>query len=163
MGVLTSRYGRNEGEVTATTWNGLCSTILPDGDWRWVLSACSRCNGRHAHSLIDGALDRSDTGEYLSTQIEEFLFGHPSVADVQVFGVPDSHYGEELCAWIRLRPGVSVTEDDIRGFCRGRGVAGSGMAAYRCGRRRFVSGWASTAIRPICVIQTAFAGASGGG
>jgi len=36
-------------------------------------------------------------------EVEEFLFGHPAVADVQVFGIPDPYYGEELCAWIRLK------------------------------------------------------------
>ncbi len=53
-------------------------------------------------------------------EIEDFLFGHPAVADVQVFGVPDARYGEELCAWIRLRPGTAATEEEIRGFCRDR-------------------------------------------
>jgi fatty-acyl-CoA synthase len=53
-------------------------------------------------------------------EVEEFLFKHPAVADVQVFGVPDARYGEELCAWIRLRPGVGATEEEIRGFCRDR-------------------------------------------
>ena len=53
-------------------------------------------------------------------EIEEFLFRHPTVADVQVFGVPDARYGEELCAWIRLKPGANATEEEIRAFCRGQ-------------------------------------------
>src|SRR5204863_2368747 len=53
-------------------------------------------------------------------EIEEFLHTHPSVQDVQVFGVPDAKYGEELCAWIRLRDGGSATADGIRDFCRGQ-------------------------------------------
>ncbi len=51
-------------------------------------------------------------------EVEEFLFRHPKVAAVQVFGVPDTKYGEELCAWIIARPGQSCTEDEIRDFCR---------------------------------------------
>lgn len=50
-------------------------------------------------------------------EVEEFLFRHPAVADVQVFGVPDERYGEELCAWIRLKPDTSATEEDVRAFC----------------------------------------------
>jgi fatty-acyl-CoA synthase len=53
-------------------------------------------------------------------EIEEFLYRHPKVAEVQVFGVPDARYGEELCAWIVLHPGETATEEDIRGFCRGQ-------------------------------------------
>ncbi|MDF3834611.1 AMP-binding protein [Cupriavidus basilensis] len=51
-------------------------------------------------------------------EIEEFLFRHPKVQAVQVFGVPDHKYGEEVCAWIVLKPGETATEDDIRAFCR---------------------------------------------
>ncbi|SOY43573.1 AMP-binding protein [Cupriavidus taiwanensis] len=51
-------------------------------------------------------------------EIEEFLFRHPKVQAVQVFGVPDPRYGEEVCAWIVLKPGESATEDEIRAFCR---------------------------------------------
>ena len=53
-------------------------------------------------------------------EIEEFLYGHPAVQEVQVFGVPDEKYGEELCAWIQLRSGVAKDEESIREFCRER-------------------------------------------
>jgi fatty-acyl-CoA synthase len=53
-------------------------------------------------------------------EIEEFLYTHPAVADVQVIGVPDERYGEELMAWIVRRPGAELTEDAIREFCRSR-------------------------------------------
>src|SRR5207244_1783436 len=52
-------------------------------------------------------------------EVEEFLHTHPDVTDVQVVGVPDVRYGEELIAWIVLREGVELEEEDIRSFCRG--------------------------------------------
>jgi len=53
-------------------------------------------------------------------EIEEFLYRHPKVQDVQIFGVADPRYGEELCAWIRIRPGESLTEQEVRAFCEGQ-------------------------------------------
>lgn len=53
-------------------------------------------------------------------EIEEFLYTHPDIADVQVIGVPDARYGEEVMAWIRIRPGASVSTESVREFCRGR-------------------------------------------
>ncbi len=66
-------------------------------------------------------------------EIEEFLYRHPHIQDVQVFGVPDPKFGEELCAWIKLRTGAALTEDDVRDFCRNQ------IAHYKVPRHiRFV-------------------------
>jgi fatty-acyl-CoA synthase len=54
-------------------------------------------------------------------EVEEFLYTHPDIADVQVIGVPDAKYGEELMAWIMMRPGTTpLTADDVRAFCAGK-------------------------------------------
>ena len=53
-------------------------------------------------------------------EIEEFLYTHPQIADVQVIGVPDERFGEEVMAWVMLRPDAAATPDEIRDYCRGR-------------------------------------------
>src|SRR5206468_4128682 len=53
-------------------------------------------------------------------EIEEFLFTHPKIADVAIVGLPDAKVGEAVLAWIRLKAGVTATEDEIREFCGGK-------------------------------------------
>ena len=81
-----------------------------------VIDAQGYCNivGRIKDMVIRG-------GENLyPREIEEFLYRHPKIQDVQIFGVADHRYGEELCAWIRTRTGETLTADEIRGFCQGQ-------------------------------------------
>ena len=67
-------------------------------------------------------------------EVEEFLFRHPKVAQVQVFGVPDARYGEEIACWVVLKPGQDCTEQEIRDFCRDQ------IAHYKVPRHvRFVA------------------------
>ncbi|MGI9205792.1 MAG: AMP-binding protein [Woeseiaceae bacterium] len=51
-------------------------------------------------------------------EVEEFLYTHPAIEEVQVFGVPDPKMGEEVCAWIQLASGESLSEDEVKAFCR---------------------------------------------
>ena len=53
-------------------------------------------------------------------EIEEFLYAHPKIQEVQVIGVPDAKYGEQVCAWIQLAEGVEATEEEIVEYCRGK-------------------------------------------
>jgi fatty-acyl-CoA synthase len=53
-------------------------------------------------------------------EVEEFLYTHPKVAAAQVFGVPDPKYGEDICAWLVLKPGESSSLEEIRAFCQGQ-------------------------------------------
>jgi fatty-acyl-CoA synthase len=72
-------------------------------------------------------------------EIEEFLYSHPKVQDVQVIGVPDAKFGEEVMAWVRLREGHTATGEEIREYCRGK------IAHYKIPRYvKFVDGFPMT-------------------
>jgi len=73
-----------------------------------------RITGRLKEMIIRG-------GEKIfPREIEDYLFTHPKVAEVAVFGVPDEFFGEQVAAWIQLHSGETATEDEIRGFCKGK-------------------------------------------
>jgi fatty-acyl-CoA synthase len=72
-------------------------------------------------------------------EIEEFLYTHPAVSDAQVIGVPSKIYGEEVMAWIVLKPGAACTADELRAHCDGR------IARYKVPRHwKFVDGFPMT-------------------
>jgi fatty-acyl-CoA synthase len=79
-----------------------------------TIDADGYCNivGRVKDMLIRG-------GENVfPREIEELLYRHPKVSEAQVFGVPDPRLGEDVCAWIVLKPGMTATEDEVKEFCR---------------------------------------------
>lgn len=99
---------KTRGAVNASGW-------MHTGDMA-VIDDEGYCNivGRIKDMIIRG-------GENIyPREVEEYLFRHPKVQDVQVVGLPDKKYGEELCAWIILRQGERATEADIRDFCNGQ-------------------------------------------
>jgi fatty-acyl-CoA synthase len=72
-------------------------------------------------------------------EVEEFLYTHPAIKDVQVIGVPDERFGEELCAWVILNDGAEATEQQIKDYCKGQ------IAHYKIPRYvLFVDGWPMT-------------------
>ena len=103
-------------------WNGPAETAEAIDDEGWMhtgdiatLDGDSYCRivGRIKDMVIRG-------GENIyPREIEEFLLTLGSIADVQVVGIPDERYGEELCAWIMLRAGAELDEEGLRSFCRG--------------------------------------------
>jgi fatty-acyl-CoA synthase len=119
---------RTREAIDASGWmhTGDLATIDADG---W-------CNivGRVKDMLIRG-------GENVfPAEVEDFLYTHPKVQSVQVFGVPDARLGEEVCAWIVPKPGEKPTADEIRGFCQGR------IAHFKVPRHvRFVEAFPLTA------------------
>jgi fatty-acyl-CoA synthase len=118
---------KTEGAIDAEGWmhSGDLATIDDDG----------YCNivGRLKDMVIRG-------GENVyPREVEEFLFRHPKIEDVQIVGVPDPKYGEELCAWIKLRTGERAEAEEIQGFCRGQ------IAHYKIPRYiRFVDSFPMT-------------------
>ena len=72
-------------------------------------------------------------------EVEEFLYSYPAVSDVQVIGVPDEKYGEEIMAWVKLRPGAQATSEELAAYCRGK------IASYKIPRYwKFVDGFPMT-------------------
>ena len=99
---------RTEESIDTEGWmhSGDLATMDPDGYVNIV--------GRIKDMIIRG-------GENIyPREIEEYLYGHPAIEDVQVIGVPDVKYGEQVMAWVKLREGADATAEDIRAFCRGR-------------------------------------------
>ena len=112
-GYLVMKGYDDEPEATARAidrqgWlhTGDLATMRPDGYFN--------ITGRSRDMIIRG-------GENIyPREIEEFLYTHPGIAEVQIVGVPDLKLGEAVLAWIRLRAGETATEDEIRGFCNGK-------------------------------------------
>jgi len=108
-GVMKGYYNKPRETADAITPDGWLHTgdlavQMPDGYYR--------ITGRIKDMIIRG-------GENIyPREIEEFLYTHPHIADVQVVGLPDRKFVEETCAWIRLKPGMSLTEDDVKRYCR---------------------------------------------
>src|SRR5580700_7736625 len=97
---------------------GTALVIQPDG---WLKTGdlgvmredgCLHLTGRSRDVIIRG-------GENIyPREVEEFLYTHPKVSEVQVVGLPNARLGEIVCAWVRLRPGASASEDELRDWCR---------------------------------------------
>ena len=123
-------------------WNDSEATDAAIDGARWMHSgdlAVMREDGRvNIVGRLKDMLIRGGENIY-PREIEEFLHTHPKVSEVQVIGVPDKKYGEEVCAWIRLRQGRTATEDEIRDFCRGQ------IATFKIPRHiRFVTDFPMT-------------------
>jgi fatty-acyl-CoA synthase len=104
-------------------WNDDASTAAAIDEARWMHTGDLAVMSDEGYVAITGRIKdliiRGGENIY-PREIEEFLHTHEKISDVQVIGVPDQKYGEEVCAWIRLRDGVTATEDEFREFCRGQ-------------------------------------------
>ena len=123
-------------------WDDLEKTAEAIDDDGWMHSGDIATIDEHGYCNIVGRIKdmviRGGENIY-PREIEEFLYSHPAVQEVQVFGVPDDKYGEEVCAWIQLRAGATEDEGAIRDYCRDR------IAHYKVPRHiRFVEAFPMT-------------------
>ncbi|MQF86145.1 MAG: AMP-binding protein [SAR202 cluster bacterium] len=104
-------------------WNNLDATSEAIDQARWMHTgdlAVMRDDGYvNIVGRIKDMIIRGGENIY-PREVEEFLYTHPCISDVQVIGVPDAKYGEEVCAWIILKEAQTPTDEDIRNFCRGK-------------------------------------------
>ncbi len=110
-GVMLGYYGNPEATaaaIDADCWlhTGDLAIRRPDGAYK--------ITGRMKDMVIRG-------GENIyPREVEEFLFTHPAIEQSAVVGLPDAKYGEELCAWVKLKAGYSLTEDEVRANCKAK-------------------------------------------
>jgi fatty-acyl-CoA synthase len=104
-------------------WNNAVATVDAIDAARWMHTgdlAIMRADGTvNISGRIKDMIIRGGENIY-PREVEEFLYTHPAVREVQVIGVPDARYGEEVCAWITLREGQQATIEELRDFCRGQ-------------------------------------------
>ncbi|WP_366141194.1 AMP-binding protein [uncultured Tateyamaria sp.] len=104
-------------------WNDPEKTASAIDEARWIASGDIAVVDDEGYFQIVGRIkDMLIRGgeNIFPREIEDFLYTHPAIEQVEVIGAPDEKYGEEVCAWIKLREGHSLTEEDIRAFCKGQ-------------------------------------------
>ena len=104
-------------------WNDPERTAKAIDEARWIASGDIAVVDEAGYFQIVGRIkDMLIRGgeNIFPREIEEFLYTHPKIEEAEVFGVPDPKYGEEVCAWVKLREGESATPDEIRAFCEGK-------------------------------------------
>jgi len=104
-------------------WNNPAATSASIDSARWMHTGDLATMDAEGYLKIVGRIKdliiRGGENVY-PREIEEFLYTHPGITDVQVIGVPDVRYGEEIVAWVKLKPGIQATAEDIQAFCRGQ-------------------------------------------
>ncbi len=112
-------------------WNNEEATRQAIDDARWMHTGDLAIMGDDGYINIVGRIKdmiiRGGENIY-PREVEEFLYSHPDVADVQVIGIPSEKYGEEVMAWIKLREGASVSGDELVAWCKGK------IASYKIPR-----------------------------
>ena len=123
-------------------WNNDEATRLAIDAGRWMHTGdLATMDGEGYVNIVGRIKDMIIRGgeNIYPREVEEFLYGHPDVADVQVIGVPSKRYGEEVMAWVKLREGATATGDELASWCRGK------VATYKIPRHwKFVDSFPMT-------------------
>jgi fatty-acyl-CoA synthase len=123
-------------------WNDPKSTREAIDDGRWMHTGDLATMDEQGYVKIVGRIKDMVLrgGENIfPREVEEFLYTVPGISDVQVIGVPDAKYGEELMAWVKPKPGATLTGEEIRAYCKGK------IATYKIPRYyKFVDGFPMT-------------------
>ncbi|MEX1158743.1 MAG: AMP-binding protein [Thermomicrobiales bacterium] len=104
-------------------WNDAAATAGAINDGRWMHTGDLAVMDDEGYvNIVGRAKDMIIRGgeNIYPREIEEFLYGHPKIRDVQVIGVPDEQYGEQVMAWVILRPGQGATVEELREYCDGK-------------------------------------------
>lgn len=123
-------------------WNNVEATVGAIDAARWMHTGDLATMDKDGYINIVGRIKdmiiRGGENVY-PREIEEYLYTHPKISDVQVIGVPDQKYGEEIMAWIKVKPGEQVTEEELKEYCKGQ------IAHYKIPRYiKFVDGFPMT-------------------
>jgi len=104
-------------------WNDAERTVKAIDEARWIASGDIAVVDDEGYFQIVGRIkDMLIRGgeNIFPREIEDYLYTNPKIEQVEVIGVPDAKYGEEVCAWVKLREGEQTTADEIRAFCKGK-------------------------------------------
>jgi len=104
-------------------WNNLDATTEAIDQARWMHTGDLATMDQEGYINIVGRIKdmiiRGGENVY-PREIEEFLYTHPKISEVQVIGIPDPKYGEEIMAWVKVKPGEQITEEEMREYCKGQ-------------------------------------------
>jgi fatty-acyl-CoA synthase len=104
-------------------WNNPEATATAIDEARWMHTGDMATMDEEGYVNIVGRIKdmiiRGGENVY-PREIEEFLYAHPKISEVQVIGVPDPKYGEEIMAWIKVKTGEQLTEEEVKEFCKGK-------------------------------------------
>ncbi len=102
-------------------WNNSSATNEAIDSERWMHTGdLAMMNEDGYLNIVGRTKDMISRGgeKIFPKEVEDFLYTHPSISDVQVIGVPSAKYGEEVMAWVKLKPGMMVTADELREYCK---------------------------------------------